>query len=302
MIKEITLANLKRDIDGIPKASIVKELDGIIKGWLDQCGLFYKLFVRVKKSESIWDKWSRKVEEKGLDYRMQDLVGVRIVVYFKDDIPLCEEIIRNNLQVIEAVKDEPDAEHFSPQRINYVCALPNKIIDIFDERVWEYPFDKTFEIQIRTVFSEGWHEVEHDFRYKCKDEWIHVEDLNRAMNGVFATLENCDWTLARILHQMAYHQYREKQWISMLKNVLLIRINDCNDMEQIIRCMDDNPELAKAFFRMNRTEFLLKLSGLKNGIPLRLVNIVYLINAWEIHNEEISRLTPEYIRQICKVY
>lgn len=159
----------------------------------------------------------------------------------KEYIPLCEEIIRNNLNVIEAVKDEPDAEHFSPQRINYVCKLPDKIIDIFDERVWEYPFDKTFEIQIRTVFSEGWHEVEHDFRYKCKNEWIQVEDLNRAMNGVFATLENCDWTLARILHQMAYHQYKEKQWISMLKNVLLVRISDCKDMKQIIQCMDSNP-------------------------------------------------------------
>lgn len=299
MTKEVSLQNLRQDIDGIP-ITVIKELERDIKSWLDQCGLFYKIFFRIKKSDSIWDKWQRKVEEKGTDYRMQDLIGARIVVYFKEDILLCEKIIRSNLKVLEEVKDQVDAEHFSPQRINYVCVLPEVVAIGFDDDVWDYPFDKTFEIQIRTVFSEGWHEVEHDFRYKCKEEWSDSEDLNRAMNGVFATLENCDWTMARILQQKAYHQYKEKQWISMLKNVLLIRISDCNDMENIIECINETPELAKALFRMNRTEFLLKLSNLSRGIPLRLVNIVYLINAWEIHNEKITQLTPEHIKELTK--
>ncbi|MBK7959276.1 MAG: hypothetical protein IPK03_14995 [Bacteroidetes bacterium] len=26
--------------------------------------------------------------------------------------------------------------------------------------------DSTFEVQLRTILSEGWHEIDHDLRYK----------------------------------------------------------------------------------------------------------------------------------------
>lgn len=31
--------------------------------------------------------------------------------------------------------------------------------------------DDTFEIQIKTMFFEGWHEIEHDMRYKGEELW-----------------------------------------------------------------------------------------------------------------------------------
>ena len=50
-----TYVQLKRDIDKIP-FSTVKMLENQIKTYLDKCGLFYKVFTRIKDSNSIIEK------------------------------------------------------------------------------------------------------------------------------------------------------------------------------------------------------------------------------------------------------
>lgn len=104
-----------------------------------------------------------------------------------------------------------ETDKFKPLRINYVCELPDKIERLFDDKIWAYPIDKSFEIQIRTIFSEGWHEIEHDFRYKCQEEWGKNDDLSRTLNGILATLDNCDWAIASLFSQMAYRHYKAKE-------------------------------------------------------------------------------------------
>ena len=58
---------------------------------------------------------------------------------------------------------------------DFISALPEG----FKGRI-----EPTFKIQIRTVFSEGWHEVEHDLRYKCKDDWEGCELYSHTLNGI----------------------------------------------------------------------------------------------------------------------
>lgn len=297
MMTEEQIYNMKRELNSVSGA-VTRDVEKMICSWLNQCGLFYKIFSRVKKGDSVEDKLRRKWVEYGAQYKMQDLVGVRIVLYFKEDISLCEKIIDNHLDVIEVVHDNKGNQNFGPQRINYVCKMPEELLIHFESDIWTYPFDKTFEIQLRTVFSEGWHEVEHDFRYKYKEEWIQHEELARALNGVFATLENCDWTIANILNKMAYQNYKDKSWVSMLRNKLQIRIHDTRGMERIIAYFDENPEVAKDFYRLDRQEFLLALSNLKRGVPLTMLNVVFLLNLWEIKDSKILEMTPALLQNL----
>lgn len=65
---------------------------------------------------------------------------------------------------------------FMPTRLNLIFRMDDfcsrelvnvlKDIDGIDSSL----IDCTYEIQLRTVLSEGWHEVEHDLRYKCRTE------------------------------------------------------------------------------------------------------------------------------------
>lgn len=295
-----TYDQLKIDINRI-SISTIKELENDIKNYLDKCGLFYKVFVRIKTANSIIEKLENRKKKNRQNYKLQDLVGVRIVLYFKNDIQLCEKLIQQHFQVLNTSRDSEDPEKFRAQRINYVCRLPENIKINFEEKIWEYPIDTSFEIQIRTIFSEGWHEIEHDFRYKCLEDWREFDDLSRTLNGILATLENCDWAISSLLEQVSYKQYKDSMWIPMLKNVFRIRIEDVEGMEEILKYFDSNREVAKAFYRIDRQEFLLWLSDIPKKIPLKLKNLVYLVNAHQIKDTYISSLTPERLLKLIEM-
>ena len=185
----IDYQRLKQEINAI-SPSVTRDLEKEIKDLLDNCGLYYKCFCRVKTSASACEKIENRYSKGKTNYKLQDILGIRIVVYFKKDIPLCEKIITNNCEIDNISKDEEDDETFKPQRINYVCKMPPSVVNNINSELWTYPIDRTFEIQVRTIFSEGWHEIEHDFRYKCLDEWTSNYDLSRILNGVWATLDS----------------------------------------------------------------------------------------------------------------
>lgn len=288
---------MEKNIDSI-SISVIKPLEMALRNYLDKCGLFYKVFSRIKSSKSVHEKLENRAKKQIQNYKMQDLVGIRIVLYFKSDIQLCEKIINQHFKVLDISKDKEQTDKFCPQRINYVCALPDTVVDNFDSIIWTYPIDKSFEIQIRTIFSEGWHEIEHDFRYKCMTDWENNEDLSRTLNGIFATLDNCDWTISSLLTQVAYRHYKAGEWIAMLKNTFRIRISDDEGMEDILRYFDKNREIAKAFFRLEREDFLVWLSDIHVKIPLKLKNIVLLANIYAVKDKHLDEITPEFLKNI----
>ena len=68
---------------------ITKELVDDIESVFIRCGLFYRIFYRTKAIESI----DRKIVEKKYgtisnENLLQDLIGIRIVLYFNDDLPI----------------------------------------------------------------------------------------------------------------------------------------------------------------------------------------------------------------------
>ena len=162
---------------------------------LNRCGLMYRMFYRVKTLSSIQHKMAFKGDKyKSGESKMQDIIGFRIVLYFPDDVDLvslyfsCKDVVKRSVDV-------PDPSTFRPQRLNLTLNIPEQFVELFKKKLpAEYaPYiDPTYEIQIRTVFSEGWHEVEHDFRYKCKEDWVGYEFYSRTLNGVIATLENAE--------------------------------------------------------------------------------------------------------------
>lgn len=294
-----SLEKLQRDIDSISNSS-VKEIETEIIRYLDRTGVFYKTFMRVKKSASIHEKLVKKTKEKGVDYKMQDLIGVRIVLYFKEDIVLCEKIINEQFKVIDVAKNIELPDRFCPMRNNIVCRLPDAVIKNLDPIIWNYPIDQTFEIQLRTVFSEGWHEVEHDFRYKCKNSWENMDNLGRTLNGIIATLDNCDWAMESLLDEKAYCHYKNKEWEDMIRNKLRIRLKNNFLNKEIVDCFTNHPVIAKEFFRANRIDFLLKMTDVSTPIPLTLDNVIYLLNEFQIHNDIVGTLTPDIIKEKVK--
>ena len=279
--------------------TIVQKLETTITEALNRCGIYYRVFGRLKNSRSIEEKIKRKGYSQESGKIMQDLIGIRVALYYVDDVHICKKIIEKLFFVENQSISEATPSDFSAERLNLVCSIPDEILPEIDPGIWrEYPIDRTFEIQIRTVFSEGWHEIEHDVRYKSDTEWQKNSDLSRNLNGILATLETCDWSILQVLNNMAYREYKDHHWASMLKNKLRIHLTDDSLDDQIISIFDADPDIAKSFFRMDRQTLLEFLAcEAKHTIPLTLNNIIYLINSKWVHCANIDKITPVPIRR-----
>lgn len=290
----------------LKRITIERELKEQIEQKIGRIGMYFHIFVRVKSAHSLCQKLISKDEEyREKKKKLQDLIGVRIVLYYADDIPICRKIIESLFHIREedSAIDTLKTDEFRPIRLNLVCDIPDReegYIERIPDELWkDYRIDKTFEVQIRTIFSEGWHEVDHDIRYKHKVEWetSNYYDFNRRLNGINATLEVCDNTIINILESLAYQCYKEGKIIEMFRYKLRIRMTKETINKELWTLLEGDKELLKKFYRLDRDELLWMLSDSAFvGIPYTLSNIIYICNALQIEDKAINETIPTLIK------
>lgn len=291
--------DITQEITALP-TSITNELNRQVTDMMDKSGMMYRVFSRTKSPDSVKTKLEKKDYTDGK--KMQDLFGVRIALYFTDDVVICDDLIRKNFVVDNVSRSEKKDNEFAPEVLNYVCKLPQQIKAMINPTLWEeFPFDDTFEIQVRTVFSEGWHEIEHDLRYKCKRDWESEMEINRTLNGILATLETCDWSIITLFDRLAYRNYQQGNWQAMFRNKWRLRIQPNSIDQKILTVLDSDHSIAKELFKIQRSELIRVLN--KKGIaslPKNYNNLIYIANAFFIKNQAITDLTPLIIIQKCE--
>ena len=265
---------------------------------LTRTGLLFRIFSRVKDSNSIIDKFSRKNYTEG-DKLMQDLIGFRITTYFNDDLKIIVDLCEKLFGKVELIYDEPDTEIFKPLRKNMVCKFPPEQSKYFGEikaENSEFKFiDETFEIQFRTTLSEGWHEVDHLMRYKCKPDWSELNNESRMLNGIYASLETNDQALKALFDDIAYHHYRSKRWEAMLRNKLRLRFSLQNLDIDIINYLNENADVGKNIFKLNRTDIISSYINSTLSFPTTFNNWVYYINYCFVKDQVLLEKTPEFL-------
>ncbi len=280
-------------------SSVANQIVENINKSLESIGVMFRIFQRVKTNDSIDRKIKSKDKYINFESKIQDLVGIRIVLYFADDIKIVHKLISSLYEENkkDASIDDLDAKTFNPVRYNLVYRLQKDECYSLQSDHVDY-VDLTFELQIRTVLSEGWHEVEHDLRYKFENDWSNSLPESRRMNGVYAALETNEWTMIQILEGVAYRQYKEKNWEAMFRQKLRLRIHDFSLGEELCEIFDNDSELAKVFFRIDRDALIFNLYKQEYSYPLNLKNLIYFSNVVFIRNEKILILTPpEFVEE-----
>lgn len=279
---------------------LLKRLHNRVEDELSRLGLLFRVFSRSKTEQSI----TNKINKKGKGYyssqgkKIQDLYGLRIALYFPDDLKIGQRALEKSFKLISKEVDSPDTSLFEATRCNFVFELP---LDISSESsiLSSNPLvDNTFEVQFRTVLSEGWHEVEHDLRYKCKNDWEKHNDLSRALNGVFASLETSEWAMMRLFEEITYRHYKASEWAPMIRNKFRLRTgNELNaDIENIINVNS----LGKEIYRLNRMKFILTILNKNINIPININTLVYIANYYFLKDERLTSITPKSLRKILK--
>ena len=287
---------------------IEKDICSKICERLDKVGLLYRIFSRVKDLNSIREKIERKIEE-GKPYsiegkKMQDILGIRIVTYFYDDVNLVKEIVSDIFKYVNEEIDVIEPTVFKPKRTNIVCGFEEKHKETFDEivKVTNNELlqlcDHTFELQLRTILSEGWHEIDHSLRYKSKDEWSKYSEKERLLNGIYANLEVNDLAMKSLFSELAYQHFKEKNWEAMLRNKYRLKFQSTALKNELKQLLNDNPTIAKQLLKADRINVINELSKFEISFPMNFTNIIYFINHIELKNNKITDLTPGLIKNL----
>lgn len=276
-----------------------------IEDELQRSGIFYRIFSRAKSIESIEKKLTSKDYENSCDNKkMQDLIGIRITVYFDDDLQIVYQAIKKRFDYIDETIDERSVNKFEPQRVNLVFQMTEEEAkEAIDLAISKYKYiDTTYEVQLRTVLSEGWHEVEHDLRYKCKKDWIDHSDISHIFNGVYASLVTSDWTIMSIFEKLAYSHFKTNNWNAMLRNKFRLRFKEAELDYRIIEILDKDKILSKELFKTDRSLILNRIFNDGIRIPLTLTNLIHIINAYCLKDPRFISIAPDYIKNNKKLF
>ncbi|MCB9056836.1 MAG: RelA/SpoT domain-containing protein [Chitinophagales bacterium] len=275
---------------------MAKSISQKIQDELDRVGIFHRTFYRCKSEESLESKLVQK-EYDGKETFLRDVIGFRTNLYFADDVEIVYPYIKGYFDFVEETRDINFETEFKPTRLNLIFRLPDEFKKEFDDLISDSRIDNTFEFQLRTVLSEGWHEVDHDLRYKCKSDWDSNGDLGRMLNGVLAALEASDWTTIQIFQNLSYRHYRMNNIESMLRSKFRMRFGHSSLDDSIESIINSDEEMKKSVYKIERNEFIMKF--LDSGIimPINLNNLIFLLNYWYLKEEKIFEVMPDHLKR-----
>ena len=260
--KKINPLFTKENAEAIYVPDIVRQdLCTIIEEKLKKAGFYYRLAYRVKKPDSIVDKMIlRNYGARCSKYehrKLQDLIGVRIILYFDDDMAIVRKLI-DSLFSEPGMWETTEANvyEFRAMKINGTFKLPTYLSKMIVNPELKDYVDDTFELQVRTNAFEGWHEIEHDLHYKGSAFNDKNETLSRRMNSILATLELCDDSLVKLIEDLGHQHYKDRNWEDMIRCHCRIKFSSEPLMSEIIDCFDADTDLAKLFFKSNRAALI----------------------------------------------
>ena len=262
-------------------AVVEQDLKRIISDRLEQCGLYYRVFSRTKTAASMARKFEQKEYGEG-GGRLQDLVGVRVNLYFDDDVKICRSILKETFELIEWSTSERSEEEFKPIKLNGVFRMPEYLKAEISPETWDMFIDDTFEVQIKTMFFEGWHEIEHDMRYKGEELWSGFGGFSRYFNSILATLELCDKSMVSLFEDLGHALYKAGRWSDMIRCHFRMRIDDANLYPEVEAYLDEDrgriDNIAKQIYKTPRSQLMEVFLKRPRRIPINVNTIVALLN------------------------
>lgn len=273
-------------------AIVEQDLKRIISDRLEQCGLYFRVFSRIKTATSMAHKFELK--DYGDGRKLQDLIGVRINLYFDDDVDICQHIMEHTFDVIDWSTSERSEEEFKPTKLNGVFRLPEYLKNQISSDTWEMYIDDTFEVQIKTIFFEGWHEIEHDMRYKGEELWKDYKGFSRYFNSILATLELCDKSMVTLFEDLGHALYKSGRWSDMIKAHFRLKLEDTvmyPEVEQLLNGdLEQVENLAKRIYKTSKETLVDQLLKRSRKIPINVNTIVALLNDSQFHDGRLTAI------------
>ncbi|OQB00229.1 MAG: GTP pyrophosphokinase YwaC [Spirochaetes bacterium ADurb.Bin218] len=165
---------------------------------------------RVKTFDALYRKILLKSQNAPIESpfdAITDIIGLRVVVPFLEDLTCVERRIKESFNVIETKykSRELSIREFGYDSIHLIITIPSDVSKKFKDKY----SSMRVEIQLRTILQDAWAEVEHELIYKTSID--KVEDtIRRKMIAVNATLSLGD-TIFQEIRDYQRKRYKDIQ-------------------------------------------------------------------------------------------
>ncbi len=163
--------------------------------------------VRIKTEKSL----TGKLERKGAKYQsildITDIVGVRVIAFYNEDVDrlasIAEKIFVVDWNNSVDKRKMHQVNSFGYNSLHYICSLSS---DAYSDPDFPELSHVRFELQMRTALQHVWSAIQHDIGYKSDIE--APEEYHRNLSRLAGLLELADNEFSRI--RMAIANYRRR--------------------------------------------------------------------------------------------
>ena len=185
-----------------------------LKEFFDEAGIIVAaLEHRIKTKESLAGKLKLKGGKYRDIYDITDLVGLRVITFYIDDVDKVASIVERLFEIdwensIDKRKAH-EIDSFGYLSLHYICRIPES-----SYKDPEHPeLNKIrFEVQMRTVLQHAWANMNHDTGYKSGVEIpkVYLRNLSR----LAGMLELVDDEFSRIRRELSDYRRNVQKLVS----------------------------------------------------------------------------------------
>jgi len=212
--------NLRKEYEKLfpVRALVLQELEVRVDNALASLPSRPKIKGRVKSFKSYSKKYVQYLQNGSSPSKMRDIVGIRVICTFLEDIAAVERILKESFKVLEVRRKggNHSFREFGYESLHLLIAVPENMV--------KTPCCETAEIQIRTVMQNAWAEVEHELIYKAQFTPFDTP-LKRKLAAVNASISLADI----IFQEIRAHQRQLNSELGKRRESFFQKIEDSID-------------------------------------------------------------------------
>ncbi|HSS33653.1 MAG TPA: hypothetical protein VLL27_10265 [Solirubrobacterales bacterium] len=160
---------------------------------------------RIKTGESVERKLGGTDSKANSLDEIHDLLGLRIITFFPDEVDVVAEVIKDEFEIDTANSVDKravlDPDRFGYLSLHYVASLSDSRAALTENAKFQ---GRKFEIQIRSILQHAWAEIEHDLGYHGPA--AIPETVRRRFSRLAGLLEIADDEFERLRDDVAAYQ------------------------------------------------------------------------------------------------